>query len=344
MRFSNVLEMSEEDASRLASLLEADPLFQKLFRSQDPELKVFSRQRFPGSRLSTSFYEVRETAAEPAASPDIEPLVERHKELVDKIRAIGSEKYEMYFLHEEGDKTHDDIAEALGLPLATVKEIQGLTDQVLMNPDFFATRMASTGAHELKMRYTCLARYSAGTGRDPEIDFLSPGMARGTYKIHYEKIRKLKTGGVLSEKERKTLQETVRILEMINSRRNLIYRILASIPKWQKDFFDDADWARLTPFTQKSAARELKVTPAAVCRAIQDRSVLPLSGEETPLADFFPSAKDILKRKVTALMRENKDRTDEEIRKVLEKDFGVRLSRRSVNVYRNEIIGKKKKP
>ena len=45
---------------------------------------------------------------------------------------------------------------------------------------------------------------------------------------------------------------------------------------------------------------------------------------------------------VTAFVRENKEGTDEEIRRVLEKDFGVKLSRRSVNVYRNEILGKKR--
>ena len=343
MRFSNVLEMSEEDATRLASILEADPLFQKLFKSQDPELKVFSRQRFPASRLSTSFYEIPEQAAEPAAAADIEPLVERHKELVEKIRSIGPDRYESYFLHEDGEKTPQEIAKDLGLPLETVREIQGLTDQVLMNPDFFSSKMASTGAPELKMRYTRLAEYSSRPGLGVEIAFLSPGMARGTYKIHYEKLRRLKAGGALDEKERKTLQETVRLLEMINSRRNLIYRILTFIPKWQGDFFEKADWDLLKPFAQKRAAQELKVTPAAVCRAIQDRSVLSPAGQETPLTDFFPSAKDILKRKVAGFVRENKGRTDEEIRKILEKDFGVRLSRRSVNVYRNEILGRKRR-
>src|SRR3989338_1589169 len=98
---------------------------------------------------------------------------------------------------------------------------------------------------------------------------------------------------------------------MINSRRNLIYRILTLIPKWQRDFFESADWDRLKPFTQKSAAQELGVTPAAVCRAIQDRSVLPLNGQETPLADFFPSAKGILQRKEAGVKREKKEKTDE---------------------------------
>jgi DNA-directed RNA polymerase specialized sigma54-like protein len=56
------------------------------------------------------------------------------------------------------------------------------------------------------------------------------------------------------------------------------------------------------------------------------------------MTDFFPSAKDITKRKVAGLMRENKNKTDEEIRQILKNNFGVRLSRRSVNVYRNEIL------
>ena len=338
MRFSNVLKMSEQDISRLASLLEADPLFQKLCYSQDSELRVFSRTRFPSGRLSTSFYEIPPQASEPAASPDIESLVEGHKELVDKIRWIGTERYESCFLNEDGAKTPAEIAKDLNLPLETVYQIQELTNQTLMNPDFFAFKRASLGASELKVNYTRLAQYESKSGSEIEILFLSPSMARGTYKIDYDKIRKLKLSGTLSESENKTLQKTVTMLEMINSRRNLIYRILTLIPKWQKDFFEASDWDRLKPFTQKSAAQKLNVTPAAVCRAIQNRSVLASNDQEIPMTDFFPSAKDITKRKVAGLMRENKNKTDEEIRQILKNNFGVRLSRRSVNVYRNEIL------
>ncbi len=341
MRFSNVLEMSEEDASRLSSILEADPLFQKLFRPENPEMKVFSRQRFPGSHLSTSFYEIPEQAQAPA-SPEIESVLDKHTGLVEKIRSLGVENYEKYFLYEDGEKNISQIAAELNLSPEFVQEIRGLTDQVMMNPDFFAAKTGISSTY--KEHYTCLAEYLPPKDRtSTEIAFHSASMALGTYKIDYEKLRKLKENGALNDKEKKTLQETIRMLEMLNSRRSLIYRILMLLPKWQENFFSQNDWDQLVPFAQKSAAIELGVTPAAVCRAIQDRSVIVLGGQEMPLGDFFPSHKDIHKHKIDGFIKENKQKTDAEIRDIIERDFAIKLSRRSVNVYRNEILGKIKK-
>ena len=343
VRFSNVLEMSEEDVTRLSAILEKDPLFQKLFRAQSPEFKVFSRQKFAGAQLSTTFYEIPESSAGPAASPDVEKLIENRQSLVEEIRRLGSDKYEAYFLNGDGEKTAEHAAAELGITVELARDIQKLTDQVLMNPDYFAAKLSHPGSPDIQVRYSRLAQYTAGPDGKPELVFLSPGLARGTYKIDYERLKKLRDGAALTEAERRKLQETVRTLEMINSRKNLIFRILTFLPKWQAGFFSSLDWTDLTPFSQKKAAGELSVTPAAVCRAIQERSVVAPNGQEAPLTEFFPSAKDILKKKMTGFVAGSKDKTDQQIRDAIERDFGVRLSRRSVNVYRNEILGRKKR-
>ncbi len=334
MRFSNVLEMSEEDASRLTQLLESDPLFQKLFRAEHPDWKVFSRARFPGSRLSTSFYEIPEKTQAPS-SPEIESVLEKQSGLVEKIKTMGVERYEKYFLYEDGEKTVREISSELGVSEEFVKQVRALTDAVMMNPDFFASKTApGIVASE---RSTCLAQIHGVTGGQTEISFFSPGMALGTYKVDYEKLKKLKDS-VLTDKEKKSIQDTLRNLEMINSRRTLIFRVLTLLPKWQVAFFLNRDWDHLRPLSQKEAAQELKVTPAAVCRAIQDRSVLVFEDQEVSICEFFPSRKDINKRKLTGFIRGNGALTDKEIQGVLERDFGIKLSRRSVNVYRNEIL------
>lgn len=340
IRFSNVLQMSEEDASRLTSILESDPLFERLFRPKDPNLKVFSRQGLPGTRLSPSFYEVRDTAQAPGG-PEIESILFLHKDLIEKIKGIGAARFERYFLYEGSEQSLETIAEELGIGLELAGAIRSLTDKVLMNSDIFSARLPGA-LHPPESRFTRLAQYAGVERGEWEIRFLSPAMARGIYRIDYEKLKIIKKSELFNEKERKSLQSLIRILEMVNSRRSLIYRILKLIPRWQAEFFQKRDWDRLVSFKQKTAAREVGVTPAAVCRAVQGRSVLISDGEEVPLRDFFPSEKDIRKRRIAGFLRDNNEKRDRDLREILQARFGIQLSRRSVNVYRNEILGKKK--
>ena len=79
--------MSEDEITRLASVLESDPLFAKLFRATDRDWKVFSRQRFQGGGFSSSIYELDEPSLPRApASADVEKTLAAHKGLVEKIK------------------------------------------------------------------------------------------------------------------------------------------------------------------------------------------------------------------------------------------------------------------
>ena len=339
IRFSSILEMPEEEAARLARILESDPVFEKLFRPRDPAFKVISRKRFPGTRFTSSFYDYNEeTVPESPGGPGMEEFLSSRKGLVDKIRAMGVGNFEKYFLYEDGTMTAEDISREANLPAETVAEIRKAMDEVMMHPDFFRVRTRPPEASpEIRLNVTRLAEYVPNPGGGLDISFLSPGMARGLYGIDYDKLKKLKSSGSLDPKEKKSIQETIRFLEMLNARKNLIYRILHLLPLWQKDFFESCDWDRLVPLTQKSAAGSLGVTPAAICRAIQDRSVILPAREETSISDLFPSRKDILKRKMGPVFRENPGKSDRVIQKIVEESFRVRLSRRSINVYRSEL-------
>ena len=98
IRFSSILEMSEPDVSQLIAFLESDQLFQKLHRAEDPDWKIFARQRFPESKISSSFYELNEQIiAAPASSVDLQSFLLRHKALLQEIQKIGAENFNPLF-------------------------------------------------------------------------------------------------------------------------------------------------------------------------------------------------------------------------------------------------------
>lgn len=338
IRFSSVLQMSEDEVSKLIALLESDYLFQKLHRAEDRDWKIFSRERFPSTKYTPSFYEFDETlSVQPAASPDVQTVLLTHKKLFKEIEKIGQENFESYFLYDEGEKSAAEIATELGIPESTVKEIRTLTDQILMQSQSQTSPVQPAQANELGLRYSKIAAYARKPNGEFEIDFMSPNMGRGLYKINYERLKKLKQSGALNSQEKKSVQELIEWLELINGRKNLIFKILKWLPVYQKDFFSSGDWDQLVPLTQKIVAKALNVTPAAVCRAIQNRSIDTVQGEEAPLVDFFPSTKDMAKRKLAPLFKENPNLSDEKMKTLIQKTFGIALSRRSVNIYRREI-------
>lgn len=343
IRFSSILQMPENEVAQLIFLLEKDPLFQKLYRAQEPHWKVFARQRFPSTRIASSFYDFNEEISpRHSSTPNVEAVLLKHKTLLKEIERIGQQNFESYFLYDDGEKSVSEIAQALRISEPTAKAIRELTDQVLIHSDFFQTSLASVPpslAPELAVSYRKIASYSLQPNGEFEIAFFSPTMARGVYKIDYDRLKKLKQTGALNVPDKKAIQEIVRWLELVNARKNLIFRILRLLPDWQKDFFSSGDWDVLKPITQSRAAIELRVTPAAVCRAIQSRSVILPGGEEVPLIYFFPSRKEVLKRKMAALFQEKKDFSDRAIQTLVQTEFGISLSRRSINVYRSEIKG-----
>lgn len=343
VRFANLLQMSEEEVSRLSSALESDPIFLKFYRTKDPNWKVFSHKRFPLTRLSPSFYQYsEEILPKQESTSDLENILLQHKNLVQEIKKLGLANFERFFLHEDGTFSAQEIAHELNIAPELVEKIRELTNQALLHSDFLGQKLTSTDVSpELRLHYRKIAEYSLDPAGHLEIRFFSPNMARGIYQINYDKLKKIKSSGILGPDERKHLQETIRFLEMLNARKNLIFKILHFLPEWQTEFFGHKDWSLLKVLPQKKAAEILNVTPAAVCRAIGDRSVVLHNGQEVPLTDLFPSKKDIQKKLLSETFHKYADQPDKTIQRIARKEFNITLSRRSINVYRREIMGKR---
>ena len=99
--------------------------------------------------------------------------------------------------------------------------------------------------------------------------------------------------------------------------------------------------------TQKELSKESGTSMSIISRSIRYKSVEVPWREELPLKFFFPTLKEVRMRMLQSLLEEEGElRSDEEIRRHLEKRYGIYLSRRTVSKYRKELnlspFGRKK--
>jgi len=139
-------------------------------------------------------------------------------------------------------------------------------------------------------------------------------------------------------------------LRRINSRNELTHRIIEGIIEHQKKFLSTGNPIDLTSFSQVqlvkwlNRSRSSKIYTNWTSLLVNRLSIILPSGEKRILKSFFPTRKNINKRHIKQLLdKENEDvefkkpLTDEQIKVKLNGEYGVKLSRRSINIYRKEM-------
>jgi len=170
------------------------------------------------------------------------------------------------------------------------------------------------------------------------IGYFSPSLARGRYSIDYESFEELREEGAFGGPEVKEIRQLFSRLELINSRKDTMTRILQEIVERQALYFQCGDLKALLPVSQRELAKRIGVVPSSISRAIRGRSVETPWGEEKVLKDFFPRPRRFKKELVRRLLETEEELlSDEAIRARLEHEFGVSISRRSVASLRKEL-------
>ena len=327
---ANVLEMPEEDFNRLISEIENNPLFQKLHRKE----RIIRYQRFPRTDISSSFYQLKEEIVADSGSLDVESLLLNKEHLVHQIQKLGLEKFKRYFLYPEPELAREEIAQECDLDIAEVQKIESLIDEFSVASEFYNP---SAFSPEGGIYYSKVASIERG----PEgfvIGCFSPAFARGRYSINYERFEELKRDGTFDETEAKEAKRLFRKLELINTRRDTVTRILLNIVEKQGLYFESGDSKALLPLSQKELAKKIGLAPSSISRAIRGKSLDTPWGEEKPIKDFFPRPRRFKKELIGRLLEtETEPTSDEAIRVRLGKEFGVSLSRRSVASLRKEL-------
>ena len=328
---ANLLEMPEEEFNRLAVEVESSPLFRRLYRKE----RIVRYQRYPTTDLSSRFYQLNEEImAGSTGNIDMETLLSDKEGIVRQIQGIGLDNFKRFFLYPEPGVSVEEIAEECGLETTEVEKINSLINEFSVICEFYhpSTLSSGRGIHYCKI---------ASIERGPDgliIGYLSPSYARGRYLIDYETFEELRGDGAFSGAEVKEARQLFKKLELINSRKDTVTRILKGIVEKQSLYFEAENIKAILPFSQKELAEVTGLEPSSISRAISGRSIETPWHEEKPLKDFFPRPKMFKRELVKQLLETGEEfSSDEAIKTELEQKFGVSVSRRSIAALRKEL-------
>ena len=329
MEQATLLEMPEEEFQRLIAEIERSPLFQRLYQKE----KLIRHQRFTGTDISSSFYQLKEEAVADKGSLDVESLLLNKQHIIGHIQRLGLEKFKRYFLFPESEMTTEEIAKDCDLAVSEVQKINSLIDEFSILSQFYNPSALSSGV----VHYSKIA--SVEKSREGfAIGYFSPSLARGRYSIDYERFEQSKAGGAFSETEIKQAMQLFRRLELINTRKDTVSQILQNIVEHQALYLESGDLRALLPFSQKELAKKIGLVPSSVSRAIRGKSIDTPWGKEIPLKHFFPRPKRFRKELLKQLLETEEGLlSDEAIKVKLWEKFGVAISRRSVASLRKEL-------
>ena len=329
MQQADLLQMPEDELHHLIINVEQSPFFLRLYRKE----KLIQHQRFPGTNISSSFYQFKEETVADTGSLNIESLLLNKEQIVRQIQKLGLDRFNRYFLFPESGMTLEEIARECDLDVSEVQEINSLIDEFSIMSEFYhPSNLTSDVIHYSKV---------ASVDREEDdfvISYFSPYFARGRYLIDYERFEELNSSGAFSKAEAREARQLFKKLELINSCKDTINRILQNIIKKQALYLETSNPKSLLPFSQKELAKTIGLAPSSVSRAIRGKSIDTSWGEEVPLKHFFPRPKRFRKELLRQLLEGDDElSSDEMIRSRLWEKFGVSVSRRSVANLRKEL-------
>ena len=327
---ASLLEMPEEEFNRLTAEVESSPLFKKLYRKE----RIIRYQRYPSTDISPRFYQLNEEIAAGTGTLDVESLLSDKEDIVRQIQKIGLENFKRYFLYPEPGVSVEEVAQECNLELAEVEEINSLINEFSIMNEFYNPSALSS---EHGIHYSRVASVERGA-EGFIIGYLSPSYARGRYSIDYERFEELRGSGAITGAEVKEIRQLFKRLELINSRKDTVTRILQGIVEKQAPYFESGNGKAVLPFSQKELAERIGLVPSSISRAIGGKSLETPWGEEKALKDFFPRPRMFRKGLVRQLLETGEEfPSDESIKAKLEQQFGVSISRRSIAGLRKEL-------
>lgn len=324
LRLFAALSSSEKDFLEQEEELRADPLFAKLCApGEDGEAPVV-RRRLPGA--SYAFFRA-------CADDGLTSAVERsgagewlaaRPAMLELARRAGMANFEKYFLSSSLDRKA--AAKACGLTEEEVSALKTFTDS-------FIQAHERVPAAALPRLYFRLSAVIVRDGGSLSAAYTHPSYFRGGYSMDKRALSTLVRRGALTAGEAKRAYSLMARAQRLSWRKAGFHRVLDILIRAQEGFL--LERSGLKPLTQRELAARVGLDPSTVSRLISSRSVEAPWGAEMRLKDLFLSKKTFIIDKIKAMVGTGKARiTDREIAEALRKDFGLRVSRRSVNLYR----------
>jgi transposase len=271
-----------------------------------------------------NFHQVEDR--EYSASPD--ESIAQLAEIIEK-HGISEKDFVGHFL--SGNVDAFDVARKLDLDLNTVDQIMEAVEKVniasstqinVVEPQSSSKSSASQPIATVK-RLKNPPRAEIQINADEEYSF--------RYRVKENDVS-------LNDEESLFIDK----LKMINQRRSLTFRIVQFMFQFQYQYFASANPYYLKPLSQAEIAREVGEHESTISRILRDKHI-EIDEGNTPLAFFCQSKEDIIQRiiqlrepdEINAGIRK-KPFSDAEIADILENEYGVKVSRRTVTYYRNK--------
>ena len=327
IRLSELLELREKDYRSWVALIERDPLFGLLKHPPQGQSGAIRRQPWPQTHWRPPEPGQEPPMAAEAAAPS--------DEMVALIQRIGQAAFERYFLYNDGETPASEAARACGLTEPEARRLFDFLDGTL-------AAAAMAGPVPAPAESGSALETVAAFERGPDgltLAFFSAHYARGLYRIDYDAVERLKRTGVVPKADWRRVRELLGRLESVNAKQTVLTGLLKLALARQARFLESADPADLASFTQKEAAERLGVAPSSVSRALAGRAVRLPWGGERGAAELFPSQRDVGVEFVRAALAREPGLKDRELWDRLRRGPGIRVTVRSVNIYRRQASG-----
>ncbi|MFA7352436.1 MAG: hypothetical protein WCZ22_02970 [Dehalococcoidales bacterium] len=326
---SNLLSMPLSELNSVIREIENSELFVKCFK----ENKIIRYQRFDNSDTFISYLKYDESALIDNQPPEIDSLLENNKKTIEYIRKIGQDNFKKYFLIPEEYLSEDRVAFACGIPVAYVRDINNLVNDMAVLDEFHS--ISSLNVNDIN--YTKVASIDRD-GDGFKISYYLNSLARGRYLINYEMFEEHIAGKCINDDEVGKIRSLFKKLEMINVCKQTLHSVLINLIQKQSAYIDSGNFKDLLPLSQKELAFQLGINPAALSRATKCRTIDLPCGREVTLKSLFPNPRKfrmaVLKK---VLQSENNLISDRVIQSKLSGKYGVNISRRTVANMRKEL-------
>ena len=328
LRLFAVLSVPEEDFLRQAAELEADPLFARLTEAGPDGRAPLRRRRLTGASYAFSLACGDEAlAAASSAGGTAGEWLAARPAMLELARRAGEAAFYNCFLSGL-PLSPEAAARECGLSAAEARELRGFVDAFLLAHE----RVEPAALPPLFLR--CAARISRLGGK-LRIEYTHPSYLRGSYAVDGGALSRLLRSGGFSQEEAARARALAARAQRLGWRKAGLHKVLSLLVERQKQFLLGA--GGLLPFSQRELAAEAGLNPGTVSRLISGRTLLSPAGEELKLKDLFRAKNNYIIEKMREILLASPDRmTDLQVAQALRSGYGVRVSRRSVSLYRSK--------
>lgn len=320
LAYARTLTAGDDEIARRFQTLETSPLFDRLLKS-GVITAVAGVPRYSPRRITGHL--VRGTPDGVAAALD------GCSEEVALMSRMGREVFEEAFLQEE-PLSDAERAERCGITTAQAKQLRQLVDRIYVQHEFSDETTVGPAAPAM----ITVATISIEDGV-PVPAYVNVGAWKGRYRVDVRR-RDLLLRSV-SSADAGALRALLFELDLLEKRNSLLQRSLRVILEVQRDYLLSRNPDTRRPLTQTDLARQLQVAPNVINRLISNKAVEMPWGLALPIRELLSSRKVILRDHVYLMASERPRLTDNEIRVLVARRFGVTLSRQSIWNYRREL-------